>query len=108
MLAEKASDVFLKTYKPQYPKATACWQKDREELLSFYAFPAANWQSLRTKNPIESAFGTIRHRTTRTKGCLTRGGLFHMMFIGPVCGENVATFTRIQPAYKSHGENSFC
>lgn len=78
--AEKAFDVFLDTYEVKYPKATSCLQKDREELLMFYAFPAAHWSSLRTTNPIESTFGTIRHRTARTKGCLTRDGLLHMMF----------------------------
>jgi hypothetical protein len=72
--------VFLETYEPKYPKATACLQKDRETLLTFYAFPAQHWQSLRLTNPIESTFGTIRHRTTRTKGCLTRDGMLHMLF----------------------------
>jgi len=85
--AEKAFDVFLDTYGLKYPKATACLQKDREELLMFYAFPAAHWPSLRTTNPIESTFGTIRHRTTRTKGCLTRDGILHMMFKLGQCAE---------------------
>ena len=87
MTAERAFDVFLEIYEPKYPKATACLQKDREELLAFYMFPAAHWQSLRTTNPIESTFGTIRHRTTRTKGCLTRDGLLHMMFKLGQCAE---------------------
>ena len=86
-LAEKAVDVFLNTYELKYPKATACLQKDREELLMFYAFPAAHWPSLRTTNPIESTFGTIRHRTARTKGCLTRDGMLHMMFKLGQCAE---------------------
>ena len=86
-LAEKAIDVFLDTYALKYPKATACVQKDREELLMFYAFPAAHWPSLRTTNPIESTFGTIRHRTARTKGCLTRDGMLHMMFKLGQCAE---------------------
>ncbi len=68
-------------------KATACLEKDREELLTFFQFPAHHWQSLRTTNPIESTFGTIRHRTTRTKGCLTRDGLLHMMFKLGQCAE---------------------
>jgi len=85
--AAHAFDLFLETYAAQYPKATACLQKDREELLAFYAFPAAHWQSLRTTNPIESTFGTIRHRTRRTKGCLTRDGLLHMMFKVGQCAE---------------------
>ena len=86
-LAEKAIDVFLDTYELKYPKATACLQKDREELLMFYTFPAAHWLSLRTTNPIESTFGTIRHRTARTKGCLTRAGMLHMMFKLGQCAE---------------------
>ena len=78
--AEKAFDLFIETYEAKYPKATLCLQKDREELLAFYDFPAQHWQSLRTTNPIESTFGTIRHRTKRSKGCLTRDGMLHMMF----------------------------
>jgi transposase-like protein len=78
--ADKAFDLFLKTYEPKYPKATQCLQKDREELMAFYDFPAQHWQSIRTSNPIESTFGTIRHRTRRSKGCLTRDGMLHMMF----------------------------
>jgi putative transposase len=85
--ADRAFDVFLETYEPKYPKATACLQKDREELLTFYAFPAAHWQSLRTTNPIESTFGTVRHRTKRTNGCLTRDGMLHMMFKLGRCAE---------------------
>ena len=62
-------------------------QKDREELLAFYDFPAKHWQSIRTSNPIESTFGTIRHRTRRTKGCLNREGMLHMMFKLGQCAE---------------------
>ena len=62
--AEKAFDLFIKTYEPKYPKATACLQKDREELMAFYDFPAQHWQSIRTSNPIESTFATIRHGIT--------------------------------------------
>ncbi|MCB1697270.1 MAG: transposase, partial [Halioglobus sp.] len=78
--AEKAFDLFLVTYEPKYPKAALCLAKDREELMAFYDFPAQHWQSIRTSNPIESTFGTIRHRTKRSKGCLTRDGMLHMMF----------------------------
>ena len=85
--ANREFEVFLTTYDAKYPKATACLEKDREALLTFYAFPAAHWQSLRTTNPIESTFGTIRHRTKRTKGCLTRDGLLHMMFKLGRCAE---------------------
>ncbi len=78
--AERAFDLFVKTYEVKYPKAAQCLQKDHEELLAFYDFPAQHWLSIRTSNPIESTFGTIRHRTKRSKGCLTRDGMLHMMF----------------------------
>lgn len=85
--AYKAFDLFIQTYEAKYPKATLTLQKDREELLAFYDFPAQHWQSLRTTNPIESTFGTIRHRTKRSKGCLTRDGMLHMMFKLSECAE---------------------
>ena len=85
--AEKAFDLFITTYEPKYPKATLCLQKDREELMAFYDFPAQHWQSIRTSNPIESTFGTIRHRTKRSKGCLSRDGMLHMMFKLGMCAE---------------------
>lgn len=85
--AEQAFDVFIATYDAKYPKATLCLQKDREELMAFYDFPAQHWQSIRTSNPIESTFGTIRHRTKRSKGCLTRDGMLHMMFKLGMCAE---------------------
>lgn len=85
--AEQAFDGFIKTYEDKYPKATLMLHKDREELLAFYDFPAQHWQSLRTTNPIESTFGTIRHRTKRSKGCLTRDGMLHMMFKLSECAQ---------------------
>jgi len=85
--ASRAFDLFMETYEEKYPKATLTLQKDREELLAFYDFPAMHWQSLRTTNPIESTFGTIRHRTKRSKGCLTRDGMLHMMFKLSECAE---------------------
>jgi transposase-like protein len=85
--AGKAFDLFIKTYEPKYPKATVCLQKDREELMAFDNFPAQHWQSIRTSNPIESTFGTIRHRTKRSKGCLSRDGMLHMMFKLGQCAE---------------------
>ena len=85
--AEKVFDLFLKTYEPKYPKATLCLQKDREELMAFFDFPAKHWQSIRTSNPIESAFATIRHRTKRSKGCLSRDGMLHMIFKLGQCAE---------------------
>ena len=85
--AEKAFDLFIVTYKDKYPKATICLQKDRAELLAFYDFPAQHWASIRTTNPIESSFGTIRHRTKRSKGCLSRDGMLHMIFKLGQCAE---------------------
>ena len=78
--AEQAFDLFIETYEAKYPKATTCLQKDHETLMTFYDFPAVHWQHVRTSNPIESTFGTIRHRTKRSKGCLSRDGMLHMMF----------------------------
>lgn len=85
--AEAAFDKFVVMFEAKYPKATQCLQKDREELLAFYDFPAKHWQSLRTTNPIESSFGTIRHRTKRSKGCLSRDGMLHMIFKLGECAE---------------------
>ena len=85
--AQSAFDLFIRTYEPKYPKATVCLQKDREELMAFYDFPAQHWQSIRTSNPIESTFATIRHRTKRSKGCLSRDGMLHMMFKLSECAE---------------------
>ncbi len=66
--ADKAFDLFLKTYEAKYPKATECLAKDRVELLTFYDFPAEHWMHLRTTNPIESVFATVRLRTYKTQG----------------------------------------
>lgn len=85
--AEGAFDLFVKTYEAKYRKATICLEKDREELLAFYNFPATYCQSLRTSNPIESTFGTIRHRTKRSKGCLSRDSMLYMMSKLSQCAE---------------------
>lgn len=85
--AKRAFDLFPKAYEPKYSKAPVCLEKDREELLTFFEFPAHHWQSLRTTNPIESTFGTIRHRTKQMNGCLARDGLLHMMFKLGQCAE---------------------
>ncbi len=85
--AHRAFDLFIKTYDAKYPKATLTLQKDRDELLAFYDFPAQHWQSLRTTNPIKSTFGTIRHRTKRSKGCLIRDGMLQMMFKLAECAQ---------------------
>jgi putative transposase len=78
--AEKAFDLFLRTYEAKYPKATECLSKDREELLVFYDFPAEHWMHLRTTNPIESVFATVRLRTEKTKGSGTRTACLTMVF----------------------------
>ena len=85
--AHAALDLFIETFEAKYPKAVECLFKDRNELLTFHDFPARHWQSIRTSNPIERAFATIRHRTKRTKGCLGRDGMLHMMFKLGQCAE---------------------
>jgi transposase-like protein len=69
--AEVAIDVFADKYATKYDKAVTCLTKDREALLAFFDFPAEHWDHLRTSNPIESVFATVRHRTVRTKGALS-------------------------------------
>jgi transposase-like protein len=78
--AEAAFDLFLKTYEAKYPKATECLSKDRAELLAFYDFPAEHWLHLRTTNPIESTFATVRLRHRRTKGNGSRVACLTMVF----------------------------
>lgn len=63
---------FVDIYSAKYPKATGKLTNDRDELLAFYDFPGEHWQHLRTTNPIESTFATVRHRTTRTRNCVSR------------------------------------
>lgn len=70
--AHDAMTLFIESYGAKYPKATEKLAKDREALLAFYDFPAEHWQHLRTTNPIESTFATVRHRTTRARNCLSR------------------------------------
>ena len=77
--AERAFDEWIERYDDKYPKATACLARDRAELLAFYDFPAAHWTHLRTTNVIESAFATIRHRSSRAKGCVTRQTMLSMI-----------------------------
>jgi putative transposase len=78
--AEKAFDLFVATYEAKYAKATDCLRKDREQLLVFYAFPALHWVHLRTTNPIESTFATVRLRTSKTKGSGSRSACLTMVF----------------------------
>jgi transposase-like protein len=78
--AEAAFDLFLATYQAKYPKACECLSKDRAELLAFYDFPAEHWKHLRTTNPIESTFATVRLRHRRTKGSGSRTACLTMVF----------------------------
>jgi len=78
--AGRAFEQFTVAFGAKYPKAVQCLAKDRTELLAFYDFPAEHWIHLRTSNVIESTFATVRHRTDRTKGCLTRDGMLAMIF----------------------------
>jgi len=78
--AEAAFDHFVELYEVKYDKAVACLEKDREALLAFYDFPAEHWKHLRTTNPIESTFATVRHRTIRSKGCLSNKTALAMVF----------------------------
>src|SRR5580692_4537083 len=68
------------SYQAKYPKATDCLEKDKEWMFTFYDFPAQHWSHLRTTNPIESTFATVRLRTQRTKGCGSRIATLTMVF----------------------------
>ena len=78
--ALKAYDHFIETYSDKYPKAVECLMKDKEHLFTFYDFPAIHWQHIRTTNPIESTFATIRLRTQKTRGCGSRTATFTMVY----------------------------
>ncbi len=78
--ADAAMAVFVEKYSAKYPKAAECLTKDREALLAFFDFPAEHWDHLRTANPIESVFATVRHRTVRTKGALSQKTARLMVF----------------------------
>jgi putative transposase len=79
-VAEAAMDTFAEKYGAKYEKAVTCLTKDKEALLTFYDFPAEHWDHLRTGNPIESVFATVRHRTVRTKGALSQKTAKLMVF----------------------------
>jgi transposase-like protein len=78
--AEAAFDRFLAKDQAKYDKAATCLAKDREALLAFYDFPAVHWKHLRSTNPVESTFATVRLRTDKTKGCLSRATALAMVF----------------------------
>ena len=78
--AVKAFDLFVETYEAKYPKATGCLSKDRDVLLTFYDFPAEQWLHIRTTNPIESTFSTVRLRHAKTKGSGSRTACLTMVY----------------------------
>lgn len=78
--AERAFDHFVHVYGAKYPRAVACLVKDRESLLTFYDFPAEHWVHIRTTNPIESTFATVRHRSDQAKGCVSRQTMLAMIY----------------------------
>lgn len=78
--ADGAVALFVDKYAAKYPKAVDCLTKDRDVLLTFFDFPAEHWDHLRTSNPIESVFATVRHRTVRTKGSLSHKTARLMVF----------------------------
>jgi transposase-like protein len=78
--AESHFDDFINTYEAKYPKATACLEKDRDKLLTFYDFPAEHWKHIRTTNPIESTFATVKLRTDKVRGCFSSKTVVTMAF----------------------------
>ena len=85
---DRAFDRFLARYQDQHPKAAVKLIQDRKELMNFFDFPAEHRQSIRTTNPIESTFVTIRHRTRTTRDCLSRDTMLAMMFKLGQCAES--------------------
>jgi len=96
--ANEAFKRFIKRYQAKYPKATEKLEKDREALLAFFSFPADHWVHLRTTNPIESTFATVRHRTSRTKNCVSRTTFLGLAF--KMSEEAAKTWRRIRAPEK--------
>ena len=78
--AQRAFSTFVETYEPKYPKAAECLVKDQDAMLTFYDFPAEHWIHLRTTNPIESTFATVRLRTVKSRGCGSRASILSTVF----------------------------
>jgi len=85
--AEKNLAAFVHEYQAKYPKATDCLEKDKESLLAFYEFPAEHWRHIRTTNPIESTFATIRLRTAKVRNCFSSTTVVSMAFQLCLCAE---------------------
>lgn len=78
--AYQAFEQTVKRFSAKYPKAMECLSKDKEQMLAFYDYPAEHWQHIRTTNPIESTFATVRLRTAKTRGCVSRDSILSMVF----------------------------
>lgn len=78
--AERQFESFVNSYEAKYPKAAQCLEKDRDSLLTFYDFPAEHWRHIRTTNPIESTFATVRLRTNKVRGCFSANTVVTMAF----------------------------
>ena len=89
-----AMNLFSSMYKDKYPAAVECLVKNHDELLEFYNFPAIHWQHIRTTNPIESTFSTVRHRTKRAKGAFSRTTILTMVF--KLCENAQSSWLRIR------------
>ena len=85
--ADKSFDHFIEIYEAKYPKAVECLRKDREVLLTFYDFPAEHWRHIRTTNPIESTFATVRLRTDKVRSCFSSQTVVTMAFQLCRCAE---------------------
>lgn len=92
--AKKAYKHFVETYEAKYPKAVGCLTKDEDDLFSFYSFPGIHWTHIRTTNPIESTFATVRLRTKRTKGCGSRVATLTMVW--KLCCEAEKTWYKLR------------
>src|SRR5258705_2888715 len=100
--AELAFDAFIESYTPKYEKAADCLSKDRDTLLAFYDFPAEQWKHLRTTNPIESTFATVRHRTIpyldmepHLRDVVRMGEIASMLFDDPDQGRFIFAVTHL-------------
>ena len=98
-----ALDVFVETWGVKYDKAVECLVKDRDALLAFYDFPAEHWKHLRTTNVIESSLATVRHRTVRSKGCLSNKTALAMIFkLAEAAEKNWRRLDGPNPVAESH------
>jgi len=92
--ALSAYDHFVEVFSDKYPKAVECLVKDKEDLFTFYGFPAKHWVHIRTTNPIESTFSTVKLRTYKTKGCGSRKATLTMVF--KLAMETAKTLSRLK------------